>query len=219
MAATEHARTASLPGFAELAAGDRPGAYVRATWATFLELARYVAGPRARNLARTAVAHTAIETGWGVGLFCWNPGNIMASGEQPWFSMVDHRIVGETMEAFTARFAYFRTLRAGVTFYYNTLSRYGAGRALELASEGDPQFFPLLRATGYFGGFTYKHGTESAPRPDTDAELAASFAGTLGRVDAELEPLERRARGVRAFLGTVALGSLAALAVHRVAAR
>lgn len=210
MAATEHPRVRSMPWIADLPAGDRPGAYILATWATFLRLARFVAGSRARDLARTAVAHTAVETGWGSGFYCWNVGNIMAASDAPWFAMTDHAIEGDKMVPFVGRYAFHRTLSAGVAHYYNTIARFGAGRALDLAAAGDPAFLPTLRSTGYFGGFTYVHKGESAPRVDTDAELSSQFAGTLRRVDEELAPIESRARIVRAIVGAVTVGAVGA---------
>lgn len=116
------------------------------------------------QMADAMLAHLAIETGSGESCFCWNVGNIHATGEESArFHGRDSLVVGGPSSGVDFR-AYF-TMRGGVEDYVRVVSR-SSTRWNTLRSESErAHYLVSLGRTGYFSN-------EPALEPSRDAAQA-----------------------------------------------
>jgi hypothetical protein len=100
------------------------------------------------DAALSAVAHWALETGSGYAEYNFNVGNIHAVGQQTWFGSGDSDTAGK---AYTASFAAYPSLAAGVEAYFKLLEDgYPSCMTKLTTAPSSPDWFRCLGEHNYY---------------------------------------------------------------------
>jgi hypothetical protein len=100
------------------------------------------------DAALSVVAHWSLETGSGVAEYNFNVGNIHAVGSQTWFGSGD---TGESGRAYTASFAAYPSIDAGVEAYFKLLENgYPSCMTKLTNAPSSADWFRCLGERGYY---------------------------------------------------------------------